>query len=522
VSARRSVLAFLCCLLSGLSRPTDAAAASPIAPRSDGVFSVKTYGAACDGATDDTQAIQKAIHAAEAAGGGVVEFPSGTCLLNSCSPSRHPWFFYNLIIGSNVRLRGAPGARLLQGPGGRHALVSRATQVRNTVLAFGSDYTTIRFQKTNYNGGFFALQPTTANTSSVTLTDPAYAARFNVGDYVAIYKSTVGDVIPTETSQVIAVDRATGVLGLRNPLARSFPAPFIAKVTALATVNIGVENLIVEGAEPLAVTEAFGFKAQNCQFLIDTTVGASNVLTLNLNTLHAFQFIGNTFASVGPNQSNLELAQRNSQYGLHESNSFSGSDVGFGEYAAHITFRNNRFRIQATPAVVAGVFIGGTDVNFTGNDVQGGNITGGSGWGVLLADFVGPAEYASYVSQVRISHNTFAGRADGNACLGIFAPDTSVTSNTLRVAGSARGLHVEGPLPQAIPIQGNTLAMSSGDGVLIVTPSTGGRGSVISGNTISGAGAHGIYVNAHGAANTGGIAITNNIITGFRTPISIH
>jgi len=35
------------------------------------------------------------------------------------------------------------------------------------------------------------------------------------------------------------------------------------------------------------------------------------------------------------------------------------------------------------------------------------------------------------VGQIRIAHNTFRCQADGNACLGIFAADTSVISNTI-------------------------------------------------------------------------------------------
>jgi parallel beta-helix repeat protein len=113
-------------------------------------------------------------------------------------------------------------------------------------------------------------------------------------------------------------------------------------------------------------------------------------------------------------------------------------------------------------------------------------------------------------------------RADGNACLGIFAPDTSLTVNTITATGSARSIHAEGPLPQANRIEGNKLSPGSGDGMLIVTPSTGGSGSVITGNTIKGSGACGIYVSAHGAANAGGNTISHNTISGFTTPVSIH
>lgn len=485
-------------------------------------FEVTNYGAICDGTTDDTTAVQLAINAAESAGGGVVEFPGRTCLLNSNHPSRHPWFFYNLIIGSNIKLLGRPGTKLIQGPGGRHGLVQGAREVRNTVLAFGPDYAEIRFQQAPVNGGFYDLRSTLANNVAIALGKPAQTVNFQIGDYVAIYQTTQGDVIPTEVSQITSVAEATGILQLKYPLARSFPNPIMAKVTSLVTTNVGIENMMVQGIEPLAVTETFGFKALNCQFLIDTSVGGSNVTCLNLNTLRNFQFIGNTFNSVGPSYAGLELTQRNSQDGLFSGNTFIGSSVGFGEYAAHIMLMNNHFHIHANPSVVAGIFIGGLDVTFTNNDVQGGNITGGSGWGAMLADFIGPAEYAPYVGRIRIVNNTFECQADGDTCLGIFGADTCVIGNRIRITGSARGMHVEGPLVQSNYIVGNHLQMGSGDGLVIVTGAAGSGGSVIARNAISGSGTFGIHVITHGAPGAGDITLSNNIVTGFKVPVTIR
>ena len=243
------------CSAAVLSSCTCGQLASPRAKAENpaATFGVSDFGAACDGKTDDTAAVQKAIDRAEAAGGGVVEFPAGTCLLNSCRPSRHPWFFFNLRIGSHVTLRGKSGTRLLQGPGGRHALAPGASQVRNTVLAFGADYTTIRFQDSAYNGGFSRLGPTTASRTTVTLSDPANAWHFKAGDYVAVLEATRGDVTPTEVVQVSSVNPDQGILGLNRPLTRSFRFPSMARVTPLVTANVGVRNMTVEGTEPLAV-----------------------------------------------------------------------------------------------------------------------------------------------------------------------------------------------------------------------------------------------------------------------------
>ena len=54
----------------GRARAADAAPAS-------GLFNVKAFGAAGDGATLDTAAVNKSIQAAAAAGGGTVFFPGG-------------------------------------------------------------------------------------------------------------------------------------------------------------------------------------------------------------------------------------------------------------------------------------------------------------------------------------------------------------------------------------------------------------------------------------------------------------
>ena len=92
-----------------------------ISPSGSTPIDVSNFGAVGDGLTDDTQAIQNAINSASAAGGGVVYFPGGTYLLDSYTQSTHPWYFYNLLCGSNVLLEGefGGGVKLLQGANGR-------------------------------------------------------------------------------------------------------------------------------------------------------------------------------------------------------------------------------------------------------------------------------------------------------------------------------------------------------------------------------------------------------------------
>ena len=91
-SARRDLLRIGSIGMAGASLPALAFAAGKdkaISKASDPVFNVRQYGAAGDGKTVDTPAINRAIEAAAAAGGGTVEFPAGTYLcfsirLKSC------------------------------------------------------------------------------------------------------------------------------------------------------------------------------------------------------------------------------------------------------------------------------------------------------------------------------------------------------------------------------------------------------------------------------------------------------
>lgn len=80
-SARRDLLKFGGMGLAAAAATLPAYASTKTALHSSsGVFDVRTYGATGDGKTVDTPAINRAIEAAAAAGGGTVLFPAGTYL----------------------------------------------------------------------------------------------------------------------------------------------------------------------------------------------------------------------------------------------------------------------------------------------------------------------------------------------------------------------------------------------------------------------------------------------------------
>ncbi|MFI6250820.1 glycosyl hydrolase family 28 protein [Streptomyces sp. NPDC051016] len=72
-----AIVLFVLAAVLGLSHPA-ALAAPPTAPHPAAVFDVRDYGAKGDGSANDSPAIDKAVTAANAAGGGTVRFTAGT------------------------------------------------------------------------------------------------------------------------------------------------------------------------------------------------------------------------------------------------------------------------------------------------------------------------------------------------------------------------------------------------------------------------------------------------------------
>jgi polygalacturonase len=117
--------------VAAVAMPTTSLAASAqdgaLTPSgSFGIFDVRKYGAKGDGKTLDTDAVDRSIEAAAAAGGGVVQFPAGTYLC------------FSIHLKSQV-----------------HLLLDQGT----TILAADSP---LPGQQTGYNGG--AYDPAEPNT----------------------------------------------------------------------------------------------------------------------------------------------------------------------------------------------------------------------------------------------------------------------------------------------------------------------------------------------------------------------
>jgi polygalacturonase len=88
-SMRRDFLRFGGYGMVAAAIPALDAVSQPAAVESPGIFDVRKYGAAGDGKTVDTAAVNRAIDAASAAGGGMVVFPPGTYVCFSIHLKSH-------------------------------------------------------------------------------------------------------------------------------------------------------------------------------------------------------------------------------------------------------------------------------------------------------------------------------------------------------------------------------------------------------------------------------------------------
>ena len=92
-------------LAAAPSSEVPATAPAPAAPvAAAGVFNVRAFGATGDGQTKDTAALQKALDACAAAGGGTVDVPAGVYLTGS------------IVLGANTTLKLAARTNLVGSP----------------------------------------------------------------------------------------------------------------------------------------------------------------------------------------------------------------------------------------------------------------------------------------------------------------------------------------------------------------------------------------------------------------------
>jgi len=196
--------------------------AIPVHDSGGQVFNVKAYpfNATGDGSTDDRTAIQAAIDACAAAGGGIVFFPPGTYLLSTSTTATGIAYCLS-VTSDNIKLVGA----------GRSSLLRNTTASGAMFFISGSGKTSGISSWASFllpDATVYEIDPADKDATSVTCTTPADAGNFAVGDFIYI---RTGQTIDSggsvnqpdaELGEVAAVNTGTGVITVRRPLAKDY------------------------------------------------------------------------------------------------------------------------------------------------------------------------------------------------------------------------------------------------------------------------------------------------------------
>lgn len=201
------------------------------------------YNARGDGTTDDTAAIQAAIDAANAAGGGEVMIPEGEYRLTS-------W----VRMASNVRLFGVGPSSILSND------KTNSQAQRQACLLPGLHHPALMSGQTKY-----ALDNIAYGDPSVTCTTAGDAANFGVGDLVIVGSATnvSGVSRHAQLNKISAID--SGEITLVDPIEADISDAKIWTITGTdsssgygiyAVENVTVENLGFKGRSAFATKGA--------------------------------------------------------------------------------------------------------------------------------------------------------------------------------------------------------------------------------------------------------------------------
>ena len=491
--------------------------------KSSDTLSVMDFGATGNGTSDDRPAVQAAITAACANGGGTVYFPDGTYLMNSyqsagaASAVLGTWA--NLrITCNNVALQLNAHASLIQSAtGGLGPLTGGSGGT--FLFAIGYDLTT----ESAENATHYAINPTTANQSTITTTTASQAANFVAGDDIMIWIANGSYPCSAEMAKIVSANAGTGVITLDRPLLQSYGAsPVAADVAAYQVSGITINGGILSATYLFGILQVKNLQLSNLSATV-TTVGtnASGIFSANYVQSALFDHL-----NIQANGYFVELPQRASNnIEIRGSTFLQAAGFAFGEWVTAWRIHDNAIYLKST-ANSAGYYVGsgGLDVEWRHNTIR---IPAGSlSEGMLDYTRILSGDFPGLNGETRIVDNTIDCTGFVGNCLTIYGPDTKVQGNTLR--GNVYVASPGSSLTQHSGILGNQIdtswtPFSTEAASCITLNSPTADGVTVTGNSCTGAGTAGsIGINITGqvGGDTGAHVVTGNSISGYATPIA--
>jgi hypothetical protein len=236
--------------------------------RTPEILSVKDYGAAGDGSTDDSSVISKAISYVSTAGGGVVLVPRSTTFYAIASP---------ILMKNNVMLALEEGAHIKNTD-------TSDDYFKSSVVLFGtygssspgSGYNLASiFQEASYPVGNIAAGDRTATTSSAT-----HAGNFSAGDLVHISSidfTSTGYPKYQMMGKVVTSVSGTGVVTLDReiPDAMSSSATSNEIIYAATSGTFSSGETVTGGTSSATGVVAGVFLSDNTKYLALTSVSGT-------------------------------------------------------------------------------------------------------------------------------------------------------------------------------------------------------------------------------------------------------
>jgi len=258
----------------------------PPSMRSTGLFNVRDHGAVGDGVALDTEAINRAIDAAAAAGGGTVHFPAGTYLS------------FSIRLRSRVALHLGPGAVLRAADPFVHAGRYDAPETPDNDLY--QDFGHSHFRNSLIWGidleDIAITGPGRIHGRGLTRRGPGAAWKKGAGEIplsmVQVAPAVLGH---SRAAQVAAMDglgnKAIALKRCRRVILRDFSVLMGGHFALLAT---GVDDLVIDG---LTVdTNRDGFDIDGCRHvrISNCAVNSPNDDAIVLKCSHALGAVGAT------------------------------------------------------------------------------------------------------------------------------------------------------------------------------------------------------------------------------------
>lgn len=513
-------------------------------------ISVTTYGAKCDGSTDDGPAFRSALSAAASMAPPVtVTVPAATCIMGSQTSLNSGFNFY---VPSNVTLVGTTGVTKIKqnaagrtNIGGPNASGCTAFVSCTAAIANWGSVTSPNWH-TDAAANYKQIQAPVYMATSITTATASDAAGFASGSYLAMWENASPPAHDTQNAQFIKVaapggNGSTGVIPLVDPVEVSFnPAngpPVINNITNRGLVHDnGASGIIFEEASLDWNNQTFSTNFKNVTFLVDyLTLDLSGTGGYNpvwqVNSIVDATWDGVTLTCSPACQTNgstywaLEGPQRES--GNILINNFTLSSSGFsnfsyGEWAKNITIQNSTFNCTEdsgtgrAPYCLGALSINGVVNNNTFNVTGDYNATNGA----ILTEAGGSGftfGNTFYQGGNKFTNNTINNcTSTGGQCIFLNVSDTQVNGNTIKVASgnTAQGVFLNsspyapccGALANSFQVgtaaSPNNITTGGGNSIF-VNPSSNG-GWLVESNTTN------AHITASPQAGTGSCTVTNN------------